>query len=161
MNYVAERLTGWRRTEALGRPLPDVFTIVNEETRQPVENPALRALRTGVVVGLANHTLLIARDGMERPIDDSAAPMHDMAGGIVGAVLVFRDITERRLAEATRAQLAAIVESSEEAIVSKTLDDGRIVSWNAAAERLFGYSAAEALGQKITIIIPPDRVDEE
>ena len=96
LNGVAEALTGWTQAEAAGRPLPEVFRIVNEQTRQPVENPALRALREGTVVGLANHTVLIARDGTERPIDDSAAPMRDESGAPVGAVLVFRDVTERR-----------------------------------------------------------------
>ena len=96
LNGVAEALTGWPQAEAAGRPLPDVFRIVNEHTRQPVENPALRALREGVVVGLANHTVLIARDGTERPIDDSAAPIRDESGSPVGAVLVFRDVTERQ-----------------------------------------------------------------
>ncbi len=160
LNGVAEALTGWTQAEAAGRPLPDVFRIVNEHTRQPVENPALRALREGVVVGLANHTVLIARDGTERPIDDSAAPMRDELGAPVGAVLVFRDVTERRRAEEAQARLAAIVESSEDAIVSKTLD-GVIRSWNAGAERLFGYTAEEAVGRPITLIIPPERLDEE
>ena len=160
LNGVAEALTGWPQAEAVGRPLPDVFRIVNEHTRQPVENPALRALREGVVVGLANHTVLIARDGTERPIDDSAAPMRDAAGDPVGAVLVFRDVTERKRAEEAQARLAAIVESSDDAIVSKTLD-GVIRSWNAGAERLFGYTAAEAVGRPITLIIPPERLDEE
>jgi PAS domain S-box-containing protein len=160
MNGVAEALTGWPQAEAAGRPLPEVFRIVNEWTRLPAENPALRALREGVVVGLANHTVLIARDGTERPIDDSAAPIRDGAGPPAGAVLVFRDVTERRRAEEARARLAAIVESSEDAIVSKTLE-GIILSWNAGAERLFGYTPAEAVGQPITLIIPPEREGEE
>src|SRR5271170_511438 len=80
MNGVAESLTGWSGAEAVGRPLTDVFRIINEQTRQPVEDPALRALRDGTIVGLANHTVLIARDGTETPIDDSAAPMRDEAG---------------------------------------------------------------------------------
>ena len=111
-------------------------------------------------MGLANHTVLIARDGTERPIDDSAAPMQDETGTPLGAVLVFRDVTERKRAEEARARLAAIVESSDDAIVSKTLD-GIIRSWNAGAERLFGYSTQEAIGQPITLIIPPERQDEE
>src|SRR5207237_1994292 len=106
------------------------------------------------------HTVLVARDGSERPIDDSAAPMRSDAGVPVGAVLVFRDVSERQRAEEARARLAAIVESSEDAIVSKTLD-GVIRTWNAGAERLFGYSAAEAVGQPITLIIPPELLDEE
>jgi PAS domain S-box-containing protein len=160
LNRVAEALTGWIQKEAAGRPLPDVFHIVNEQTRQPAENPALRALREGVVVGLANHTVLIARDGSERPIDDSAAPMVDELGAPVGVVLVFRDVTERRRAEEAQARLAAIIESSDDAIVSKTLD-GIIRTWNAGAERLFGHRAEEAVGRPITLIIPPDRLGEE
>ena len=99
MNAVAEALTGWSTADAAGVPLAAVFNIVNEDTRRPVENPAFRALREGVIVGLANHTVLIARDGTERPIDDSAAPIRCKAGEVVGCVLVFRDITERHEAE--------------------------------------------------------------
>ncbi len=160
MNGVAEALTGWPLAEATGRPLADVFRIINEHTRQPVENPALRALREGTIVGLANHTVLIARDGTERPIDDSAAPMRSEDGTPIGAVLVFRDVTERKRAGEARARLAAIVESSDDAIVSKTLE-GVIRSWNAGAERVFGYSQSEAVGRPITLIIPPERWDEE
>ena len=160
MNGVAEKLTGWPVADALGRPLPEVFRIINERTREAAENPALRALSEGTIVGLANHTLLVARDGTERPIEDSAAPMRDGSGALIGAVLVFRDATDRRRAEEVRARLAAIVESSEDAIVSKTLD-GVIRSWNAGAERVFGYTADEAVGQPITLIIPPERLDEE
>lgn len=98
LNSVAEELVGWKKEEAAHHSLSDVFCIVNEDTRQPVENPALRALKDGVVVGLANHTVLIARDGTERPIDDSAAPIRDAEGKIVGSVLVFRDVSEQRRA---------------------------------------------------------------
>ena len=80
MNPVAERLTGWTEAEARGKPLEEVFRIVNEETRAEVENPVQRVLREGMVVGLANHTLLIARDGTERPIADSGAPIRDENG---------------------------------------------------------------------------------
>jgi PAS domain S-box-containing protein len=96
LNAVAEGLTGWKQNEAQGQPLETVFWIINESSRAPVENPALRALKDGQIVGLANHTVLIARDGTERPIDDSAAPICDSEGRIAGAVLTFHDITDRR-----------------------------------------------------------------
>ncbi len=96
LNPVAEELTGWRLDEARGVALGTVFRIVNETSRKEVENPALRALKEGKIVGLANHTVLIAKNGSERPIDDSAAPIRDESGTIIGAVLVFRDISERK-----------------------------------------------------------------
>lgn len=107
LNPVAATLTGWPQAEALGQGLRTIFTIVTETTRAPVENPADKAMRLGTVVGLANHTILIARDGTERPIDDSGAPIRDGKGAITGVVLVFRDITERREAEAARTDLLA------------------------------------------------------
>ena len=99
LNRVAEQLTGWTEALAQGQRLQDVLTLVHEETRLPVENPGDKALREGVIVGLANHTVLISRDGVERPIDDSAAPIRNAEGKIVGVVLVFRDVTGRRETE--------------------------------------------------------------
>lgn len=99
LNPAAATLTGWRQQEAAGRLLEDVFVIINEHTRNTVENPVVKVIREGVVVGLANHTVLIARDGTERPIDDSAAPIRDSEGNVLGAVLVFHDISERRQIE--------------------------------------------------------------
>jgi PAS domain S-box-containing protein len=99
MNPIAESLTGWSQREAMGIPASRVFNIVNEETRRPVTNPLTVVLETGTAQGLANHTVLIAADGTERPIDDSAAPIRDTAGVLLGAVLVFRDISSRRAAE--------------------------------------------------------------
>ncbi|HWA97127.1 MAG TPA: PAS domain S-box protein, partial [Pirellulales bacterium] len=97
-NPVAEVLTGWHSAEIIGKPLESVFNIVNEFTRVPPPNPVRRVLETGVTVGLANHTMLIARDGSERPIDDSAAPIRTDDGALIGVVLVFRDVTESRKA---------------------------------------------------------------
>lgn len=167
MNPVAQRLTGWNASEAIGKPLNGVFAIIDERTRTPVENPVDRVLREGVVVGLANHTLLISKGSVEIPIDDSAAPIRGADGLVRGAVIVFRDITDRRRGEQEHEakervarQLAAIVESSDDPIVGKSLD-GVIRSWNRAAEQMFGYSATEAIGQSIRLIIPNDRWAEE
>ena len=98
LNPVAQALTGWS-AEALGQPLEAVFHIVNETTRKAVENPVSQVIRLGAIVGLANHTVLIAKDGTELAIDDSGAPIRDAHGRIVGVVLVFRDITQRRGSE--------------------------------------------------------------
>lgn len=117
LNPVAQALTGWSQEDAAGQALETVFPIHNEQTGQPAENPVARVLREGIVVGLANHSVLTARDGTARPIDDSAAPILDAAGAIVGTVLIFRDVTERRRAEQTvrfladaSAALAALVD---------------------------------------------------
>ncbi|GAI13615.1 unnamed protein product, partial [marine sediment metagenome] len=92
----AETLTGWKEKDVLGKDLPEVFPIKNEETGTLTENPAVKALREGAVVDLENHVLLIAKDGTETPILDSAAPIRDDQGNITGAVLVFRNLTERQ-----------------------------------------------------------------
>src|SRR5262249_17806271 len=102
LNAVAESLTGWTQAEAHGRPLDEVFRIINELSRQPVENPATRALRDGIIVGLANHTVLVRQDGGECPIDDSAAPIRDSTGRTSGCVLIFRDVSEQRRVERER-----------------------------------------------------------
>ena len=97
-NQVAEELTGWTEAEAVGQSLSTVFQIVHELTHEPVPNPVTRILETGATLGLANHTVLIARDGTERPIEDSAAPIQDGDGSITGVVLVFRDVAAKRRA---------------------------------------------------------------
>jgi PAS domain S-box-containing protein len=102
LNGVAEQLTGWTAVEAQGRPLEEIFRIINEETRQPVDSPVHRVLREGVVVGLANHTVLIHRDGRLIPIADSGAPIRDDQGRITGVVLVFRDQSTERFHERRR-----------------------------------------------------------
>ena len=98
MNRIAEALTGWPQAEASGLPIHDVFHIVNERTRQAAEHPILRVIREGVIVGLANHTVLVSKGGAETPIEDSAAPIRGDAGKLAGVVMVFRDVTEERAA---------------------------------------------------------------
>jgi PAS domain S-box-containing protein len=160
MNPVAETLTGWTGEDASGNSLDEVFRIINELTRQPVKNPVTLVLEKGVVVGLGNHTILISKDGGERPIDDSAAPIRNPEGAVAGVVLVFRDATQQRSAEATARKLVALIEDSDDAIYGADLD-GTITSWNPAAERIFGYSSAEIVGRSIFAMLPRQRRDEE
>lgn len=107
LNPVAESLTGWTHEEAIGQPLDSVFRIINEESRQSVESPTVQALRQGLVVGLANRTLLIPKDGSERPIANNASSIRNARGEVAGVVLVFRDITERRKTELALARALA------------------------------------------------------
>lgn len=145
LNPCAEQMTGWSTGEAIGQPLVDVFQIINETSRQSVENPALRALRDGRVVGLANHTLLIAKDGTERPIDDSAAPILDNHGDVIGAVLVFRDITQSKIAEQHLKErsewLRTTLASIGDAVITTDVK-GRITNMNPVAEALTGWKLA-------------------
>jgi PAS domain S-box-containing protein len=180
LNPAAETLTGWARDEASGKPLEHIFRITNQITGEPVENPVTRVLREGIVVGLANHTKLTAKDGTIHPIDDTAAPITNNGGRIQGVVLVVHDVSERYAAEesmreSTRARrsaeaalreaedarpvLAAIVQSSDDAIIGETLD-GLITSWNQAAQRILGYTAAEIVGKPISTLLPPDHSED-
>lgn len=152
LNPVAETLTGWRQGEARGKPVTEVFRIINEHTRNSVENPVERVLREGVVAGLANHTLLVALDGKEYPIADSGAPILSKDGEITGVVLVFRDQSEER------AFLNELRESEEkyrdlydEAPVGYVeLDcEGRIDRVNKKILEMLGYTAMEMLGEPL------------
>jgi PAS domain S-box-containing protein len=159
-NYVALSLLHTAENELLGNKLDDAFHIVNEFTRTRVDSPVAKVLREGTVVGLANHTVLIARDGTEIPIDDSAAPIRGNGTGVQGVVLVFRDVRERRRAERDAAYLEALVRSSDDAVIGKSVD-GIIQSWNSGAERLYGYKAEEIIGHPMTDLMPADRAHEE
>ncbi len=153
LNDVAVHLTGWSREDAIGRLLTEVFRIVSEDTREPVENPVEKAIKLGRIVGLANHTVLLGRDGVERPIDDSAAPIRDADGRIVGVVLVFRDITERRAAEnKLRRSERELADFFDNATVGMHWigPDGTIIRANRAELEMLGYSADEYVGRHIS-----------
>lgn len=152
MNPVAERLTGWRESEAREQTLSKVFHIVNEHTRKKVLNPVQRILREGIVIGLANHTILITRDGTEYPIADAGSPIKDSNGKIVGAVLVFRDQTAERKAK------RAIQEGKEfaESIIATirepllVLDNKlEVVSVNRSFLKTFQVTSEETIGRKL------------
>ncbi|MBW2020734.1 MAG: PAS domain S-box protein, partial [Deltaproteobacteria bacterium] len=160
MNAVAQSLTGWKQEDAEGKPLKEVFHIINEKTRKLVEDPVTKVLREGVIVGLANHTVLIAKDGTETPIDDSGAPVRDDKGNIMGVVLVFRDITERRKAEEalreSEERYRTLFEQSRDAIYITTRE-GKFVDANQSMLDLFGYSREELIDlNALTIYVNPD-----
>ena len=154
MNAVAEMLTGWNQKDASGRPLDEVFRIVNEHTRAAVESPVTKVLREGTIVGLANHTVLIARDGTELAIEDSGAPIIDEK--LVGVVLVFRDATAERAAErallASERRFRAAVDAVEGVVWTNTAEGemrGEQPGWAALTGLAFddyqGYGWAKAV----------------
>lgn len=158
MNPQAEAFTGWKADEALGHTVQEVFNIINETSRDTVECPIGRCLREGMVVGLANHTLLISCDGSERPIADSAAPIRHPDGHIAGAVLVFRDQTEERRTLDRLNLAASVFENSLNSVII-TDAQKRIIEVNSAFTRMTGYSRAEALG-KTPRMLASGRQDE-
>ena len=157
LNAVAEGLTGWTQDDAHGQPLVKVFHIINEQTRQSVESPVEKVLQHGQVVGLANHTILISKDGQERAIDDSAAPIRDDQRQVIGVVLVFHDITERRGLEReqqdAQAQLVTTLESITDGFV-RFDRDWRVVYLNAHAELIARRPRAESLGKTVWELWP-------
>ncbi|MCE9581241.1 MAG: PAS domain S-box protein [Planctomycetes bacterium] len=152
LNPVAQRLTGWTQADALGLPMESVFHIINESTRQTVESPIARALKAGVAVGLANHTILVAKDGSETTIEDSAAPVRDEKGIVTGAVLVFRDVSERRRqerrADETLAYAQGILDTLRHGFL--VLDGKlRVKSANAAFYRKFQVAEKDTVNRLV------------
>jgi PAS domain S-box-containing protein len=146
MNGEAEELTGWAMSEALTKPVKTIFNIINEQSRLEVENPIDRVLKEGIVVGLANHTVLIRKDGLEVPIDDSGAPIRDKDGKTTGVVLVFRDIAERKKAEEELLDTAERLNRSQEIahLGGWELDLVKNkLSWSDEVYRIFGLKPQE------------------
>ncbi len=144
LNPVAEGLTGWSQGEAAGKPIQQVFRILDKSTRGPAENPVDRVLRERGVVGLANHTVLVARDGTETAIKDSAAPIKDALGKAVGVVIVFQDATERRRHESDLEASRRFLASSLDALTSHIAvldEDGTILMVNEAWRRFAAGNA--------------------
>jgi PAS domain S-box-containing protein len=158
MNPLAEQLTGWTQAEASGRPVNEIFHIINKETRHLATIPVFDALEHGTIQGLANHTVLIARDGRESDIADSCSPIRDRDGHVVGAVLVFRDVTGEYAAQQalrdSAAQIQAILNTVADGIITLHASGGIVATANPAAERMFGYTAAELIGKNLSLLIP-------
>ncbi len=158
VNTAAKALLRQPEDEMIGKPLSEVVQLIDEMSGEKVDNPVEHVLRENNAAGMADHTVLLAKDATETPIDHSGAPIRDKEGQICGTVLVFRDATARRRAEEVSRLLAAIVQSSNDAIIGQTLD-GRVTSWNKGAERIFGYEEEEMKGRS-TLVLSPDGSDE-
>jgi PAS domain S-box-containing protein len=158
MNPVAEHLTGWTQAQASGHPVAEVFRIVNKETHQAATIPVFAALAHGTIQGLANHTVLIARDGQEFDIADSCAPIRAHDAEVVGAVLVFRNVSKEYAVQQalrdTASQLQNILNNVVDGIMTIQAGTGIIETANLATEHMFGYSAAEMHGQNFSLLIP-------
>jgi len=162
MNAVAEELTGWTLMDAATKPVPEVFNIINEQTRKEVENPVAKVLREGMIVGLANHTILVRKDGTEVPIDDSGAPIRDQDGKTIGVVLVFHDITARKQTEEELHKGRIDMDRAQEVgqIGSWRLDIRRnVLTWSVENHRIFGVTKGTPLTYEafLAIVHPDDR----
>ncbi|MFP4427568.1 MAG: PAS domain S-box protein [Spirochaetaceae bacterium] len=159
INPVAEKLCGWPEDEAVGRTLPEIFRIVSADTRLPVANPVAKVMETGRTAGLANHTVLIARDGSEYQIADSAAPIENEDGTIEGVVLVFRDVSEayeseRRVRESAE-RLNSFLQHSP-LLMSEIDGEGRYLRVNPALAEVLGASPREIEGKTFEEVLPPE-----
>ena len=162
MNAIAERLTGWIEKEATGKPVIDVFRIVNAVTGGVAPDPVRRALVEGRIVGLANHTMLLSRDGSNYQIADSCAPIRAMDGGVLGVVLVFRDVTREyslrnHLIDTTR-ELELFFDVTAD-LLAVGDEDGKILRMNQAWSRLLGYPAESMVGNRFVDYLHQDDVE--
>jgi len=158
LNPVAEGLTGWSSAQAQGRPVDEVFHILSKATRQPATIPVASVLANGTVQGMANHTVLVARDGSEFDIADSCAPIRDGGGLVIGAVLVFRNVTDEYQAQQalhdSAVRVQTILNTVGDGIVTLVAATGVMESSNPAIERMFGYSADELKGKGFGFVVP-------
>lgn len=158
LNPVAEQLTGWTHEQAIGRPITEIFNIIGKATRKPVAIPILETLKNGTVVGLGNHTVLISRDGSESDIADTCAPIRDRDGEMIGAVLVFRDVTKEYATQQAlndnSALIQAVLNTVVDGIIVLRARDRTIEKVNPSAENMFGYAAGALLGQDLSLLIP-------
>lgn len=158
MNPIAENLTGWSLEDSKGRPIQDIFNIINQETRQKAAVPVITTLKSGTIQGLANHTILIDRNGNEYSISDSCAPIHDRVGEVIGAVLVFRDVSktyaiEQALHDSTLL-VRTVLDTVIDGIITIHARGGIIKTVNSAAEKMFGYTIGELKGNNFSMLIP-------
>lgn len=162
MNPVAVELTGWPQAEAMGRPLEEVFHIINQQTRRPAIDPVQEVLATGRIVGMANHTALIARNGREFIISDSGSPIRDSKGNMVGVIMVFKDDTEahnaRIAVEESEARYRSFVEEASELIFSIGLS-GKVLFANRAWRDVLGYTHADLEQCSVWDFIAPESVE--
>jgi PAS domain S-box-containing protein len=158
LNPVAELLTGWTNEEARGRPVHEIFHIIDKETREPAEVPVMDTLARGTVHGLANHTVLIAKGGQEFDIADSCAAIRDAKQQITGAILIFRDVTadyviEQQLRD-SNGQIRSILNTVVDAVITLDASSDLIETVNPAAERMFGYGSSEMEGLNFRTLVP-------
>ncbi len=152
MNGAASTITEWKREDALGRPLAEVFKIVNEESGENVESPVAKVLNSGIVVGLANHTILITASGRKIPIDDSGAPIKNDDGEIIGVVLVFQDITEKKATERKIRQSEEtyrnLFQNAQVGLFRTRIEDGKLLECNERLAEMFLFDSREEMIEK-------------
>ncbi|XDD45504.1 PAS domain S-box protein [Leptospira sp. WS39.C2] len=152
INPVAEKLTGWTHEEGVGLGINDVFNIINVKTRKKVENPVEIVLKTNSVVALANHTVLISKNGSEFQISDSGSPIKDLNGDTKGVVLVFRDITAEYNVQSQIAKQANMLDNVLDAVIGTDFTQ-KITYWNKAAEKIFVWKSEEVIGENILNVL--------
>ena len=163
MSPVAEALTGWKQKEAIGKPLKDVFKIINEKTGKQADDSVAKVLREAVIVGLPDHTVLIAKDGTKIPVDDSAAPIRDDKGKIIGVIQVFHNITDQKKAQEAlqrnELKYRELVQNAN-SIILRMDSQGNVTFFNEFAQQFFGYTEDEILGKNVVGSLVP-KIDSE